>query len=106
LAFCGAVHEFEVLAVDITKLGEAFDKFVHETHAVLAAKQREIGNRDGLCFLRAGAACHAEQRSTTQHGHERAPIRHASSGNPYFFRAIVHSASPGMQVWQTSGRTA
>ena len=29
-----------------------------------------------------------------------------SAGNPYFLRAIVHSASPGMQVRQTSGRMA
>ena len=29
-----------------------------------------------------------------------------SVGNPYFRRAIAHSASPGMQVRQTSGRIA
>jgi hypothetical protein len=29
-----------------------------------------------------------------------------SVGNPYFRRAIAHSASPGIQVRQTSGRIA
>jgi hypothetical protein len=31
---------------------------------------------------------------------------HASTGSPCRRRAMAHSASPGMQVRQTSGRTA
>jgi hypothetical protein len=35
-----------------------------------------------------------------------AGINYANTGSPCLRRAIAHSASPGMQVRQTSGRTA
>ena len=76
-AFRGAIDEMQVMSVDITKLIEALQEIRHEG-AILVRKQRKVADGERFRSFCAGPACDADKCGSTEHFHQRPPVRHAN----------------------------